>query len=85
MEQLLLLLSPFAPHIVEELGGRSGFAPGGGEGGLPVGPARCGEAETQIDTTVTMAVQVLGKLKGHRHRGQGQRPAGRRRRGAAAR
>ena len=62
MEQLLLLLSPFAPHIVEELWERLGFA------AKYKMFCQCDwptydETKT-VDTTVTMAVQVLGKLKG---------------------
>ncbi len=63
MEQLLLLLSPFAPHIVEEIWERLGFAAKYGKNVLPVRLADYDEAKT-VDTTVTMAVQVLGKLKG---------------------
>lgn len=61
---MLLLLSPFAPHIVEELWERLGFAAKYGK----VVCCQCDwptydETKT-VDTTVTMAVQVLGKLKG---------------------
>ena len=63
MEQLLLLLSPFAPHIVEELWERLGFAAKYGKMCCQCDWPRYDEAKT-VDTTVTMAVQVLGKLKG---------------------
>ena len=63
MRILLLLLSPFAPHIVEELWERLGFA-------AKTGHMACQEAWPQYDEsktaaqTVDMAVQVNGKLKG---------------------
>ncbi len=63
MEQLLLLLSPFAPHIVEELWERLGFAAKYGKMCCQCDWPTYDEAKT-VDTTVTMAVQVLGKLKG---------------------
>ena len=63
MEQLLLLLSPFAPHIVEELWERLGFAAKYGKMCCQCDWPSYDEAKT-VDTTVTMAVQVLGKLKG---------------------
>ena len=63
MEQLLLLLSPFAPHIVEEIWERLGFAAKYGKMCCQCNWPVYDEAKT-VDTTVTMAVQVLGKLKG---------------------
>ena len=63
MRILLLLLSPFAPHIVEELWENLGFA-------AKTGHMACQEAWPQYDEsktaaqTVDMAVQVNGKLKG---------------------
>ena len=63
MEQLLLLLSPFAPHIVEELWERLGFAAKYGKMCCQCDWPSYDEAKT-VETTVTMAVQVLGKLKG---------------------
>ena len=63
MRILVLLLSPFAPHIVEELWERLGFA-------AKTGHMACQEAWPQYDEsktaaqTVDMAVQVNGKLKG---------------------
>lgn len=62
MEQLLLLLSPFAPHIVEELWERLGFAAKYGKMCCQCDWPTYDETKT-VDTTVTMAVQVLGKLK----------------------
>ena len=63
MEQLLLLLSPFAPHIVEEIWERLGYAAKYGKMCCQCDWPTYDEAKT-VDTTVTMAVQVLGKLKG---------------------
>ena len=63
MEQLLLLLSPFAPHIVEELWEQLGFAAKYGKMCCQCDWPTYDETKT-VDTTVTMAVQVLGKLKG---------------------
>ena len=63
MRILLLLLSPFAPHIVEELWERLGFS-------AKSGHMACQEAWPEYDETKTvaqsvdMAVQVNGKLKG---------------------
>ena len=56
---LLTLLSPFAPHITEEL-----WQQQGGEGLLSIAPwPQYDEAKT-VEDTVEMAVQVNGKLKG---------------------
>ena len=63
MEQLLLLLSPFAPHIVEEIWERLGFAAKYGKMCCQCDWPVYDRAKT-VDTTVTMAVLVLGKLKG---------------------
>ncbi|MEA4994487.1 MAG: leucine--tRNA ligase [Oscillibacter sp.] len=63
MKYLLLLLSPFAPHIAEELWESLGFA------GM-TGDMACAQAWPAFDesktaaATVEMAVQVGGKLKG---------------------
>ncbi len=63
---LLKLLSPFTPHIAEEMWEQMGFAAVSGkmvcQGEWPVWD----EAKT-IDATVEMAVQVLGKLRGTIH------------------
>ena len=62
MRYLLLLLDPFAPHIAEELWETLGFAAQTGK--------MCCQAEwpvydeKTVASTVNMAVQVNGKLKG---------------------
>lgn len=61
LRTLLLLLSPFAPHMVEELWEMLGFA-GEGMACQQAWPAY-DESKT-VDATVTMAVQVGGKLRG---------------------
>ena len=61
MKTLLLMLSPFAPHMVEELWEMLGFA-GEGMACQQTWPAY-DESKT-VDNTVTMAVQVGGKLRG---------------------
>ncbi len=60
---LLLMLSPFAPHMVEELWETMGYAQAaGGMACTQTWPAY-DESKT-IDAVVEMAVQVGGKLKG---------------------
>jgi len=59
MRALLLMLSPFAPHICEEMWERMGF--GGQVSGQPW--PEYDESKTVMDT-VEMAVQVGGKLRG---------------------
>ena len=63
-EALLLMLSPFAPHMVEELWEQKGFA-AKHEGKMAM---QCAWPEYDESKTVAshveMAVQVLGKLKG---------------------
>lgn len=62
MKALLLMLSPFAPHMVEELWDMLGFA-------SETGKMACQQAwpvydaSKTVDSTVTLAVQVGGKLK----------------------
>ena len=63
MKDLILLLNPFAPHITEELWEMLGFAAQTGK--------MCCQAEwpvydasKTVASTVNMAVQVNGKLKG---------------------
>ena len=63
LEQLLLLLSPFVPHIVEEMWEQLGFAAKYGKMAMQMDWPAYDEAKT-IDANVEMAVQVNGKLKG---------------------
>ena len=63
MRVLLLLLSPFAPHIVEELWERLGFAAKTGRMACQEAWPKYDESKT-VSKTVDMAVQVNGKLKG---------------------
>ena len=63
MRTLLLLLSPFAPHIVEELWEMLGFAAKEGKMACQTDwPVY--DASKTVASTVEMAVQVNGKLKG---------------------
>ena len=60
---LLLMLSPFAPHMVEELWETLGFA--AEKGGMAcVQPWPAYDASKTVDAEVNMAVQVCGKLRG---------------------
>ena len=63
MRTLLLLLSPFAPHIVEELWEMLGFAAKEGKMACQTDWPVYDESKT-VASTVEMAVQVNGKLKG---------------------
>uniref|UniRef100_UPI0025E9FBA8 class I tRNA ligase family protein n=2 Tax=uncultured Oscillibacter sp. TaxID=876091 RepID=UPI0025E9FBA8 len=63
LKYLLLLLSPFAPHIVEELWEDLGFAKMTGKMACQNPWPAFDEAKTAA-STVEMAVQVGGKLKG---------------------
>ena len=63
MRLLLLLLSPFAPHIVEELWEMLGFAAKSGKMACQETWPVYDESKT-VASTVAMAVQVNGKLKG---------------------
>ncbi len=63
LEYLLLLLSPFAPHIVEEMWELLGFAAKYGKMAMQSDWPKYDEAKT-VDVTVEMAVQVNGKLRG---------------------
>ena len=63
MKYLLLLLSPFAPHIVEELWENLGFAKMTGKMACQNDWPSFDESKTAA-ATVEMAVQVGGKLKG---------------------
>ena len=79
-EALLLMLSPFAPHMVEELWEQKGFAAKyEGKMAMQCAWPEYDESKT-VASTVEMAVQVGGKFKGTDHRPRGQR-SGHRRRG----
>ena len=56
------MLSPFAPHLVEEQWEQMGFAAETGKMACQNPWPEYDESKT-IDATVEMAVQVLGKLK----------------------
>ena len=62
VEQLLLLLSPFAPHIVEEMWEMLGFAKKYGKMAMQMPWPEYDEAKT-VDSEKEIAVQVNGKLK----------------------
>ncbi len=62
LRALLLLLSPFAPHIAEELWERLGFAKETGKMACQQLWPAYDEAKT-VSATVRMAVQVSGKVK----------------------
>lgn len=62
LEQLLLLLSPFAPHIVEELWEQEGFAAKYGKMAMQMAWPQYDERKT-VDAEHEMAVQVNGKLR----------------------
>ncbi len=63
MRTLLLLLNPFAPHITEELWEMLGFAAKEGKMCCQADWPAYDESKT-VASTVDMAVQVNGKLKG---------------------
>ena len=63
VEVLCLLLSPFAPHMVEEMWENMGFAAKYGKMAMQMDWPAHDEAKT-VDSHVEMAVQVNGKLKG---------------------
>ena len=62
LEQLMLMLSPFAPHMVEEMWELTGFAAKNGKMAMQMPWPKYDEAKTQ-DATRQMAVQVNGKLR----------------------
>ena len=62
LEQLLLLLSPFAPHMVEEMWELMGFAAKYGKMAMQMPWPKFDESKT-IDSEKEIAVQVNGKLK----------------------
>ncbi len=63
LEVLLKLLSPFAPHIVEEIWEMKGFAEKYGKMCMQTEWPAWDESKT-VESSVEMAVQVAGKLKG---------------------
>ena len=60
---LMLMLSPFAPHMVEEMWELEGFAKKYGKMAMQMSWPEYDESKT-VASTVEMAVQVLGKLRG---------------------
>ncbi len=58
-EAFLLILSPYAPHLAEELWARIGHADS-----LAYAPWPAFDPTALLDDTVTLAVQVMGKLRG---------------------
>ncbi len=62
LKQLLLLLSPFAPHIVEEMWENLGYAEATGKMACQNDWPTYDEAKT-INASVQMAVQICGKLR----------------------
>ena len=63
LRALMLMLSPFAPHMVEEMWELTGFAAETGKMAMQNDWPVYDESKT-IASTVEMAVQVLGKLRG---------------------
>ena len=63
LEVLMLLLSPFAPHMVEEMWELTGFAAQYGKMAMQMPWPQYDEAKT-VESTVEMAVQIKGKLRG---------------------
>jgi leucyl-tRNA synthetase len=63
LEPLILLLSPFAPHIAEEMWEQLGFAARSGKMAMQMPWPAYDESKT-VDAVVEMAVQVNGKLRG---------------------
>ena len=63
LSMLMLMLSPFAPHMVEEMWELTGFAAKSGKMAMQMSWPAYDEVKT-IDANVEMAVQVNGKLKG---------------------
>ena len=63
LQQLMLLLSPFAPHMVEEMWELTGYAAKTGKMAMQMPWPTYDEGKT-VDTHVDMAIQVNGKLKG---------------------
>ena len=63
LSALMLMLSPFAPHMVEEMWELTGFAARTGKMAMQNDWPAYDAAKT-VDASVTIAVQVNGKLKG---------------------
>ncbi len=62
LKTLIMLLSPFAPHIAEEMWEQLGFAAAEGKMAMQMDWPTYDESKT-VDTVREMAVQVNGKLK----------------------
>ena len=62
LEQLILLMSPFVPHMTEEMWEQLGFAAKYGKMAMQMDWPKYDEAKT-VDATKEMAVQVNGKLR----------------------
>ena len=62
LEQLILLLSPFVPHLAEEMWEQAGFAAKYGKMAMQMPWPAYDEAKT-VDAIREMAVQVNGKLR----------------------
>ena len=63
LEMLMLMLSPFAPHMVEEMWELTGYAAKYGKMSMQMSWPKWDESKT-VDAQVEMAVQVGGKFKG---------------------
>ena len=63
LQQLMLMLSPLAPHMVEEMWELTGYAAKTGKMAMQMPWPTWDESKT-VDSHVEMAVQVNGKLKG---------------------
>ena len=62
LEQLLLMLSPFAPHMVEEMWELEGFAAKYGKMAMQMSWPQYDESKT-VDAQKEIAVQINGKLR----------------------
>ena len=63
LEMLMLMLSPFAPHMVEEMWELTGYAAETSKMAMQMPWPEFDESKT-VASHVEMAVQVLGKLRG---------------------
>ncbi len=59
-DALVLMVSPFAPHVGEELWARLGH-----EGGITFVPFPVADPALLVDETIEYPVQVNGKVRGH--------------------